>query len=209
MARTRSIERGFACLAVGAVFCGVLDAAAPVNAQPAGARPIEPTVGDAGPLSVNTRVMPRDPRHPLGFDRLYSITRTDAFGSGEVFLRISGAVTAVFPRSSYINTPRGPIAEIPAGTRFHIGRLPDEYTPRAEAPPPSLLRSSLAMDLRAADPAPIGAAPLDTPPDARPPAGAPTVELASIWTSEEYRQVRIGQILAQARAKRKEKPSEP
>lgn len=207
MAMRRSIEGGFGRVAAAGLVVALMSA--PARAQPAGARPIEPAIGDAGPLSVNTRVMPKDPRHPLGFDRVYAITRTDAFGSGEVFLRISGAVTAVFPRSSYVNTPRGPIAEIPAGTRFHIGPLPEEYSSRAAAPPPSLLRSSLAMDLRAPQTQPGDAARAVTPAESVLPPPAPVVGVASIWTNEEYRQARIGQILAQARAKRREKPSEP
>lgn len=170
----------------------LLVAASSATAQPTGARRIEPVVGDTGALAVSTRVLPADLRRPLGFDTVYELSTADAFGGGRVFMRISGAVIAVFPRSSYRESPGGTYAEIPAGTRFYIGSLPEEFQ-QAQAPAPSAFANSLAADYRARTSERSGAD------DRRPPADADP-RVASVWTNEDYRQARVGQLLRQARA---------
>lgn len=107
---------------------------------------MEQTIGDVDPLRRGSRLVPLDLRTPSNFDRVYRIPGAargipaDPFGAsaggGDRFVRISGAVTAVFPRSEYTPTRGGLAAEIPAGTVFHIGRLdlPDAPVPPRTAP---------------------------------------------------------------------------
>ena len=87
-------------------------------------RPVEPTVGDLGPLNTSQRVMPVDTRATSSFDKLYKLdARPRFFGdrAGEYYMRRSGAVSAVFPRSSYRVLEQGILAEVPAGTIYSLG----------------------------------------------------------------------------------------
>lgn len=180
----------------GRAWASLVFAASPSGSagQPIGARRVEPVVGDTGPLAVSTRVPPAELRRPLGFDTVYELSIADAFGGGRVFLRISGAVTAVFPRSSYRPSPGGAYAEIPAGTRFYIGSLPEELQPVPAAAASSAFSNDLAADFRVQNSEKPGA-------DQRP-AHDVDPRIASVWTNEGYRQARVGQLLRQARAAR-------
>lgn len=113
-----------AALAAGAV-------AIPARAQVAKLRQVEQGVADRGPLSSSQRVLPIDLGVPSGFDRVY---RLGGPRSGGMFARISGGITAVFPRSQYTPTPDGYAAETPAGTVYYIGRLPSSLVDQAEDP---------------------------------------------------------------------------
>ncbi|MBL8964799.1 MAG: hypothetical protein KF787_12925 [Phycisphaeraceae bacterium] len=91
--------------------------------------PVEQGRGDTGPLATSNRVTPLDLRLPIGFDRVYRIEGSGRRGrSGDLFARQSGGLTAVFPRSQYIQLGSGLFPEIPAGTTFYIGGLPDSLT---------------------------------------------------------------------------------
>lgn len=91
--------------------------------------PVEQGRGDTGPLATSTRVTPLDLRLPIGFDRVYRIEGSGRRGrSSDLFARQSGGLTAVFPRSQYIESGSGLFPEIPAGTTFYIGGLPDSLT---------------------------------------------------------------------------------
>ncbi len=200
-------------LVVGAITVAVSGEA---MAQPAGARPIEQGVGDAGPLSAPGRVVPVDLRKPLGFERVYTLGRVDAFKDDEVFLRVSGGITAVFPRSVYEKTPEGTRPLIPPGTTFYIGELPEEFRPAEEKLPPSRLALNLGVDLsagRAAEEANARAADQQSSKGAPEPATAgerrstagrahADLGLPTIWENEEYRGARIGQIMRRAMAGR-------
>lgn len=157
-------------------------------AQPAGAKPVAPGFGDVGPSRTSLRVEQVDLRRPVDFQQVYTLGKVNAFGSDEVFLRVSGGITAVFPRSVYVKSRGGGVgALIPPGTTFYIGKLPEEFAPRAPAPEPSALRIDLS--------APAGASrPRER---ARPvqPSGSP-----SMWENEDYRGARMGQILRRAMA---------
>jgi len=83
-------------------------------------RPVEPDFGDTDPLRTNLRRLQDPLVAPNGFDRVFA---DDERG---VFMRISGAVRAVFPRSSYVTTPYGNLPIFPAGTVFEIGRIPEQ-----------------------------------------------------------------------------------
>jgi hypothetical protein len=163
---------------------------APAVGQPAGAKLVEQGFGDVGPSRTSLRVEPLDLRQPLDFEQVYSLGRVRAFRSDEVFLRVSGGITAVFPRSVYVKNKDGTGPAIPPGTTFYIGKLPEEFgaEPAPRAPSP------LALDFSAPRIAPGRKG---QPKDIRPPNSA---EAPSMWENEEYRGARIGQILRKAMA---------
>lgn len=157
--------------------------------------PVEQGVADLGPLSQSLRVEQPDLRAPAGFDQVYRLHSP----SGESFYaRIGGGVVAVFPRSVYVPTRRGLLADIPPGTVFYIGGLPPVYNdqPGISALPPSPLLADTAVAPLAADlRLPLQAtAPLPTPPP-----------LPSLWTDETYRHHRLQRLLDLAR--RADQPS--
>jgi len=186
--------------------------AAACLAQPPGARPVEEGIGDVGPLSTGSRVLPRDLLRPHGFERVYELTRTDQVGRTEqTLIRMDGAVTAVFPRSVYRAIRPGVLAaEFPPGTIFHIGRLPPELDPPAPVHAPHALSASLAIDLSARGDA-DHSAPLAATAGGRSDAAPPVPGLAeppSIWTHEEFRRDRLAGLLRRARHDR-DAPREP
>lgn len=189
----------------------------PAQAQIVRLRPVDQGVADQGPLSTSQRVSPSDLRVPGGFDRVYSLGGTK---SGGMFARISGGITAVFPRSHYTPTPDGYAAETPAGTVYYIGRLPPALTDPGEDPrasrgheprPPGFADRSAHRPI--SDRASTAAPP--PRPTARPVAGGRTFIRAgtapvppelqpepTIFTDESYRGRRVGELLdAAARAK--------
>lgn len=203
-------------MVVGAGAVAGLMAARGAAAQPAGARALEEGVGDVGPLSVGLRLMQRDMRRPFGFDRVFEVDRSTAFGTEQTLIRIDGAVTAVFPRSTYrIVGPGVLAAEFPAGTVFHIGELPAEFGSGPEATRTGRrggLAASLAVDLSAragpSDSAPrlseAGRRSGPPAPDAQPrdslePGAA---EPPSIWTDEHFRRLWLAEVLRSVRATR-------
>lgn len=85
---------------------------------------------DASPLAITLQRMDVDLRVPTGFDGVYQISRADAFGRGQaMFMRVDGAVNAVFPRSVYSPSPMGTVIEVPPGTVFWIGPVPTAPAP--------------------------------------------------------------------------------
>lgn len=155
-----------------------------VLAQPAGSA-LEPIVagdGDEMHLSDSLRMAPADLRLGTGFDQLYRLPRE----GGDMFARVDGGLTAVFPRSNYLFTPYGAVPTVPADTVWVIGQ-PEPWLAEQQglittqaapetAPPPSPYR----VDMRAGAarpgqaPAPIIDLPLtmatdfsSTRPDAR------------------------------------------
>ncbi len=165
-------------------------------------REISPGFGDVNPQMVDGLFRPVDMRAPVGFDRLYEIV-----GSGGLFARRSGAVTAVFDRSVYAWDST---ALVPAGTVYYIGDLPvDLARPGLFAPAvpaegarggvPSMFRvESEVVDRRASRGAARGRVDLRVGREGReggrgiPPRKLPGV---SIWTSEEHRQRRVGELI--------------
>jgi hypothetical protein len=213
-------------LTLAALVVTASAAAQPENVNVGGQlwKPAEPTVSDLGPLNTSQRVMPLDMRATSSFDKLYKLdARPRFFGDraqGEYYMRRSGAVSAVFPRSSYRALEEGVLAEVPAGTVFSlggdIGRLID-------APPPAPRRnifSAQPVNPRN-EPAPTN----PNRPDYRVPQGPPAPPAAparadrprrdpaelvypgpdeplarSIWTDEGYRRERVSALLDQALA---------
>ncbi len=125
-------------------------------------KPVEAGVADRGPLSSSGRVVPADLRLPIGFDRVYKLESASRRRPlGDMFARQSGGVTAVFPRSQYSEAGG---AEIPAGTTYYIGNLPESVTGSVSARPaprklPANYVDRSARDDRAAAPPEIQAAP--------------------------------------------------
>lgn len=105
----------FAC----AWACAVTDLAmAQVAAQPP-LKPIDHSVADVNELAASLRDFSVDLRLPLGFQQVYEMPHQPG-----MLMRMSGAVYAVFPNSTYARTPVGPLATIPPGTVFYIGLPP-------------------------------------------------------------------------------------
>lgn len=90
-----------------------------VSAQEQPVRPIDQGYEDTDALRTSIRVEPIDLRRPAGFGQVYRVP-----GDPTAFSRTDGAVTAVFDRGAYVRTPQGVMPDIPAGTVFYIGGLP-------------------------------------------------------------------------------------
>ncbi|MBY0311055.1 MAG: hypothetical protein K2W85_03200 [Phycisphaerales bacterium] len=130
------------CIAV----LGLIVAASSAYAQraPEGWQMIDAGRADRGPLATSARRVPIDLRVPLSFDRVYRVPGSTtgvqvpgAAAGEELYARISGGLTAVFPRSDYVSTKRGPAALIPPGTIFYIGALPKPAPGAAWNTPPA------------------------------------------------------------------------
>ena len=156
-------------------------------------REVEPGFEDTGQGLVSTLLRPVDLRVSTDFARVFEVV-----GTGK-FARRAGAVTAVFDRSVYAGDGT---AVIPAGTVFYIGTLP------VDLGSPGLLGAG-ARWVSAASPERVGmlAAPaaadgarIATKVDLRVGSGTPPPPAladpdATIWTSERYRQRRMGELL--------------
>lgn len=168
-----------ACLAAAFI-------AAIVGAQPPGVTPVIQGYDDVNPLSRSFTVPRADLRVPMDFDRVYRISSDlNLFGRRqEYFARASGGMWAVFPMSTYTQTPAGRIAQVPPGTVWVLGDPTSAARPLPKAPD---TRSAAPLDLRIDMSAPPPGPPATPRPDQR-----------TIWTSETYRQERISTLLDQA-----------
>jgi hypothetical protein len=184
-------------------------------------RAVEPTVGDLGPLNTGGRVMPVDMRAASNFDRLYKLdVKPRFFGDrslGEYYMRRSGAVAAIFPRSSYRMVRGGLAAEVPAGTIFSLG---GDLGRLIQAPPPPPRRNIFSAQAlspqpqeRAGNPNRVDYRVPQSPtappaPPARPGQPRNRSHLVypeereplprSIWYDERYRHERISALLDEA-----------
>lgn len=87
-------------------------------------QPIDQRVEDVGLLNESLRVVSDGLDQGNSFDYVYRLPT-----SGD-FMRVQGAIHAVFPQSSYSFTRNGGInTNIPAGTQFYIGAPPDQGAP--------------------------------------------------------------------------------
>lgn len=90
---------------------------------------VDPGRQDTGPLATSSRVLPMDLRLPTDFEQVYQLqARTGERSRAELFARRSGGITAVFPRSQYMQSGGGILAEVPAGTTYYLGKLPETIT---------------------------------------------------------------------------------
>jgi hypothetical protein len=168
------------------------------QAEREGLRRVAPGYEDFSPIALSRQLEPVDNRATLFAEDVYEGERPGRFGSSErVYVRMYGGIVAVFPRSSYVDTPWGVEAEIPAGTVFHLGSAAEALAGAAPGPAPSArpgqvsLRQNLAADTGSAAPA-AGRESL------RPIAGEQEAAPPSIFTSEPYRQRRMAALLAEA-----------
>lgn len=188
------------CAAAAATAIFACGSAAWCSSPPALPR-VEQGVGDVEPLGMTLRDMQVDLRTPSGFDGVYRLDRTDAFGTREtLFMRMDGGVTAVFPKSLYTPTRDGLVPTIPPGTIFYLGGLPPGLQPLpqdAHRPRPANFLD-LSIDVHVpAEPAPR-ADMRRSAADAEPmPAFEPTAPRPqrTLWNDEAYRNRRIATLL--------------
>lgn len=156
-------------------------------AQP-GLRTVEEGIDDASPLARSTRLVQRDLRKPIDFERVYELTSPDGKVS---YVRIDGGLAAVFPQSVYNNRGDAPY---PPGLVFHIGTegllasARDSEVRPTEAPN--------RLDTRIDRAAPQRTATEPEPAEAPRPKAIPGPP--EIITNEIYRRLRIAQLLASA-----------
>jgi hypothetical protein len=149
-----------------------------MQGQPVPVR-IDPGHGDTSINAISLRKLDLDLRQPAGFQHVYQISTIDAFGAKQsTFMRIDGAVAAVFPRSVYLPAAGVLMPDIPPGTVFHIGGVPNTT-------PPDRRQASTFLDLSAA----AGPDPVDAP---------PVVSMGSMFTDERYRQRRLDALMTYA-----------
>lgn len=160
---------------------------------------VEQGVSDVEPIAHSLLVQPVDLRSSVDFEILFEGTWNDPIiGVRDVFARRQGALTAVFPRSSYVRTESGLVPKIPAGTIFYIG----DPVPAMDMPAQSSEHATAngRLDLR-----------LDTSVRQdeqrrlREEAALSFDADMSIWTDESYRQIRVSRLL-QAAAKAEQPP---
>jgi hypothetical protein len=186
---------GMAQIMVGALAAAVTAASLPAAAQlipsaqlPSASdlKPVDPGAGDTGPLSRSTRLVQLDLRLNKQFEGVYSFERTDAFGHTQTwYVRSDGGLTAIFPRSQYVDGAGGLLAQVPAGTVWLIGGLPEGKSVSAVAAP----RAFNALDFSAPKD--------DLPPPAREPAVPRPYERnePSIWNSDQFRRQRLERLM--------------
>lgn len=185
------------------------------NTDPNALTPVDQGVTDLGELNTSNRLIPIDLRQPLDFGRLY-----EAPDDSGRLMRISGGLSAVFPRSEYAASAGFIFPVVPAGTEFFIGPMPVTAPTAEPAPEIAPFASDLLVDSRLD----LGASSMSTnllssedPPHFRQIhasnnhgmtleevltglAGAPLPqEPPTVWTSERYRQSRIADLLERAR----------
>ncbi len=93
-----------------------LSCAAPVIGQDNQLIPIEQTVEDVSRLSTSFRYIEPGLVQPAGFEQVFRYS-----GRTDLFVRVDGAIHAVFPQSIYEPVKRGVRPTVPPGTVFYIG----------------------------------------------------------------------------------------
>ena len=172
-------------------------------------REVDPGFGDVNDQALSMRIQQIDMRSPIGFERIYEIV-----GSGGLFARRSGAVTAVFDRSIYAGNAT-PL--IPAGTVFYLGSLPVDLGQPGVLSPDRLGDRPRVTGERADTPladtaaeAQVALRPQAQRLDLRVQPGESTSRppmvnpRATIWSSESYRQRRVGELIRAAAWKARE-----
>jgi hypothetical protein len=202
----------------------------PALNQPSGALPsrftkVEQTIADVDPLRTSIRSLQTDLRHPTDFRDVFQI-RGSAHEAGhwgvanptggDLFARVHGAVTAVFPQSIYVAAEKGGVIPlVPPGTVFFIGDLPWERFGAGPMLLPSPDRVDSRVDMRAGAPsAPLQATEIENPVPTIPTIGdgssrgadeskadrpaAPPPHSASIMTDERLRRRTVRDLIMKA-----------
>ncbi len=155
--------------------------------------PIDQGIEDRSVLSESLREVETGLGQPNDFSQVYRLPGQDRF------VRVQGALYAVFPESAYGS---GGVPLIPHGTVFHIGRPPDLDAPASAAQFDTI---SARIDLR------VASGPLDSsvsnratprpdliPPRATEPRPRPRPEARTIVTDAEYRAQRLKALMRRA-----------
>jgi hypothetical protein len=198
-------------LAIASIAC---IAGSSLAQQPAGGfQAVDQGYADVGPLRVSSFSLPADLRSASGFDTVYRVPGAGSgvrgIGNSNQFARISGGLTAVFPRSEYVATKDGTLVILPPGTVFYIGSVPEHALgAHANTPSPTLISraastrvSGLAgadqnvglVDLRVHNDAgdPNGFVKIQTRPDPTPPPN-------NVLVNDTYRRQRLRAMLMAA-----------
>lgn len=179
-------------------------------------RVMDAGVNDVSALAASTRLIPADLRAPMDFDRVFQITGpggrletrpadlNSQNGSG-VFARVSGGLSYVFPRSTYIHTRLGDLPTLPPGGHYQLGLPGQEHLGR---PGGSVGPMSRAVSAQAATPV-LATPMLTTTRQDEPPIPSQTQAALlertapkSLWTDEAYRRTRVNALLDQAYGRR-------
>ncbi len=187
-----------------------LVAAAPAVSQTEVLEPVEQMIDDISELGFSLRQVERDLRQPSDFGKVYRLP-----GRDDEFMRIQGAVFAVFPRSVYAYNKKSkkiwPV--IAFGTEFYIGPPPDVVEAMAVPSPtdhPDRIRHRIELrvepDLATLDRADVRIRPGEprehalvttTPALYRRPVEASSVDLRLV-DDPGYRTTRLNELLARA-----------
>ena len=186
---------------IGSLLVAALVATAHGQSDEDRFREVTPGSSDLSPLMTDNEFRPVDLRSPMGFERLYEIV-----DSGGLFARRHGAITAVFDRGVY---GWNSMPLVPPGTIYYVGPLPVDLArpgffgsslPFAEeAAAPSMHRvpselvvrpvDNLSEDLSAGQRVDLRVG--RHAPKAQPPA-EPAL---SMWTDEDHRRRRVGELI--------------
>ena len=163
---------------------------------------VEENVGDVTVLSTSLRNLESGLQGPTRFKDVYLVPGRD----GE-FMRVDGALHAVFPQSIYLQTRQGIKPGVPPGTVYYIGAPPAEqpFGPGRAAVPgdPARVIGWIPPETRLYDPPPL-------PPEE--PAGLtnPVVRarlkametIPQLVADQTYRRRRLHQLMQQAATER-------
>jgi hypothetical protein len=176
---------------------------------------VDQTRGDVGPISssLSRTDMGAELRTPTGFESVYRLPGLGPDGRPQ-FARSSGAITAVFSRSAYASAGGATFAEVPAGTTYFIGRLPDRpLAPGLDRPgqastfvstlAPGAIststRDSAGLSTGPSTGFPAGSRDRSLPaPSPQPLPAERTTRPASVMLDEWYRVKRVNELLREA-----------
>lgn len=128
-------------------------------AAPAGGQvmlePIDQTIEDIASLAISLRTVEPGLQQPAGFSEVYRVP-----GRDDQFMRVQGALHAVFPKSVYAyDKKKGIYPVVPDGTVFHIGLPPPDPDARPQpARPAEAFPGRIDLRFRPAQALPVAAA---------------------------------------------------
>jgi hypothetical protein len=155
--------RGCACALAGGIVLAL--GAQSVAGEPGLVR-VDQGIADRDQLAVSFRYLEPDIRQDLGFEHLY----VDAADPGR-YVRVSGAMYAVSPRTDYVSLKSGVYPAVSPGTVFYIGARPEEdralgVAPRDGRATGVTIAASAPVSQRVSLARPVGPAPVAVRADA-------------------------------------------
>lgn len=171
---------------------GSLALSASAIAQSIPLTPVDQNVSDVSPLQTSLIRLEPDHGWASGFERVYE----SPLFPGK-FIRIHGAVWALFPKSEYVESDDGLLPVVPAATEFFIGPPPVAGVAGTFDAPPSnyvsLLAPSRYLGADTAAASQSASAPIVLR------ASSPAPTRLTVWSGSEYRSRRLDAILRLAR----------